>query len=96
MPSGKGGYMESNEYTPSEGSMSGGNAEVMSGNVVVQEFPTTTMDGQANVMQRPIIDSSMMTSGDDGSVITIPGPETGPHAEWLIVVAADLFGRRGH
>lgn len=62
-------------YVPSGAFITGD--ETTSGEVVVQEFPTTPIEGQTQVLQRPIIDSSV-TESDDGSVITVPGPEMGP------------------
>jgi hypothetical protein len=64
------GYMQGSGYMPSEGMVSGG--------VVVQEFPTTPIDGQTQVLQRPIITSPAGNSFDDGDVIMVPGPEQGP------------------
>jgi hypothetical protein len=65
MPSGGYGGGYSGGYMPSEGTVSG--------DVVVQEFPTAPIEGQTQVLQRPIIESV-----DEGDVITIPGPEMGP------------------
>jgi hypothetical protein len=68
MPNGYGpeGFMQGEGFVPG--------ATVTSDNVV-GEFPTSPIQGPTQVMQRPYIESPVV---EDGDVITIPGPETGP------------------
>ncbi len=65
-----GSYMQSGGYIPNDG--------MVSGNVVVQEFPTSPIETQPQELQRPIISGPMVDSIDEGNVITVPGPEMGP------------------
>jgi hypothetical protein len=63
--------MQSSGYVP-EGNM-------MQGNVVMQEFPTTPIEEQTQVLQRPYMTSPVTEPATSGSdVITVPGPELGP------------------
>lgn len=51
---------------------------VSSGEVIMQEFPTSPIEGSTQVLQRPTVSSPILQSVDDGDVITVPGPELGP------------------
>jgi hypothetical protein len=65
------GVMQSSGYVP-EGN-------VVSGNVIMQEFPTTPIEDQTQVLQRPYVTSPVSEPTVTGSeVITVPGPEQGP------------------
>ncbi len=59
------------------GGMSTGDS-YSSGNVIMDQFPTGPIQTEGEMVQRPIVSSDVMNGIQEGSVITVPGPESAP------------------